>query len=1703
MSYSQFARLIYIEPNDVASTGDQFVNNSDGPSDNITWQPEDYTYFADLQVVVPDINDCGLVDYDGRYFNFSVNEGQQLGKDKERLLTTDYVNVGYTELKKNGQSTREFLGMNSINVDFNYYFFPEVTINFTDVRGYSLMMPTEENYRQNLELEANGKPKDFENLYQALFHFPYPKFYLTIKGYYGTRVTFELAVRDFKTSFNPESGSFDVTLQFIGYLYGLYTDIPMNYLLIAPYIDSLAVNEPGGYWSNNSNFTYVEGGKIQTFVEFLDSFVRVSDKISQNSENIQNNEYIKEYSNIKGKIDAYTGLKNSFSSYFASIASSYGERNKIGCANGSTYNAYFINESGLGNGIINIPTSIASELDVSINAIKDKYGVTVKRPTIGLSQVEEIGSCEVKLTALPIDSSSLDMIRKSGLDDLLINEIDSRELLKQYNRVAILNHHGVLSSIKDKINKLEATLYDKAKAASDVALNIFEKELGFKPTIRNIFRMIFAHLDTFMHFVYNGTLKIISDSSRNGSRIKVKDVLKGGVRVDIPRKNQNTPSYSLPPFTGFYEKKDSKWEMFFPARYGQIPEVKLVNDMVSSVLLTRKRVNEVYNYTQKRESQNNNANSGSYKMGFFPTIVSDYFHYGVNPYDYLKYDSSSSEVSIGEMLYMAAYRIFVAKKTRGTTIETSVENDNNGVTVATLKTNEDEGVEYADIEAYNYYLHKKNATVITKEMLNGIDSFDVIKKYIDSYTAYCKNQYLGDIKLNDYDIEFTGKDTYVYFKQCYKKGNSGLKFPSDSKDSIDGILHIFDAYEKKKCESYLDLSAILQEADDLDISKCYTNIEVSGTDKYFKNVYECGGDLAYRLYEYNPNVDFEPKRYKKSDNDGKSYYQLVSKMFDTEDVRGYRYPGLALNDLTNIFTTTSNKKDAPRPYVEKYANRGREAKAFLLLSAIPFKTTYLNSLIDAFAYEELTVESKSFFKIVPKCVLLYLGGWFYRHKIMDGGGKDLLVDCKAEKDQWTKLKDGKFTLEGEDVGCWAMDKLDERIKTELIKYFTDWCKSEQFMSLWEALLKSDYLLKNGYQYFKVPHNTAEVQLMKLYVEPCYVLYEKKNIKSNSVGVKALLRFVKTLNTLYSKDEGKTGKATNEVMDTDVSEETRLSIYRTLKTLNDKWLNSYTYGNFSLDDVATETSSKRRRFESNEYSNELRKEFNSFLFVDSFYTDIGDKMRINPKTVYDMVLNAVDAKENYSLYQFMADLCQKNKLLFITLPVYNNYYDSTTIKDIFSVHPKYDETKRIGNTYICMYAYEPSHVVNDDDIGGEFSNDGLLLNKNNSISLLESAEAIQFTQTSVEDMNITVPAFGVTYARQNQSYFKSIEISMDTPNITDYGILNLLEISKLGGRGFTDEPFAIGQDIFSIYSNRSYSCTVEMMGCMNIMPMMYFQLNNVPMFEGAYMIVKVSHNVVPGNTTTKFTGIRINKNQIPFNNDIFNVNTFIQLVNEFGYTHNAYSEVSETLSPSEVTNVKPSKPITNEDAKANAKIIKGRLKAEFGWTDVQVAGILGNMQQESMFNPKSVNKTEKKAQKPRVKNEPSRDYPYNYGAGLIQWTFYSRKIRVLGYIGKGSNFLENVSIGTAEGGPGGIEGCTLDEQITMLIAELRAIFPKVVSAISKCKSVEESATTFYYRVERSPKNEDKIYKIADMNTSYNRMEAERRTANAKNYVSNEG
>ena len=149
--------------------------------------------------------------------------------------------------------------------------------------------------------------------------------------------------------------------------------------------------------------------------------------------------------------------------------------------------------------------------------------------------------------------------------------------------------------------------------------------------------------------------------------------------------------------------------------------------------------------------------------------------------------------------------------------------------------------------------------------------------------------------------------------------------------------------------------------------------------------------------------------------------------------------------------------------------------------------------------------------------------------------------------------------------------------------------------------------------------------------------------------------------------------------------------------------------------------------------------------------------------------------------------------------------------------------------------------------------------------------------NLTQLNYDVSAFAVSYSQQNQSYFKKINVSMDNPKITAEVITNSLMLSEGGSQGDTNQPVAIGQNIYSIYSNRSYTCTVEMMGCVNIMPLMYFQLNNIPMFRGLYMIINVKHNIKAGDMTTVFTGVRVSRFSLPDVTDIMlNSNIFKKL-----------------------------------------------------------------------------------------------------------------------------------------------------------------------------------------------------------------------------------
>lgn len=150
----------------------------------------------------------GLDSINGKGTNQIQRNIEKDDKNKEIFLSQTVRNNVDTEL----------LGITQISIDTNLSLFPEVTIQMEDVRGRALF------------------EKGENSPYAVFFNYPYPMFFLTIKGYLGKAVKYQLALRNFNATFDTGSGNFKITVKFYAYKFNVLTQIPMKYLQALPYM---------------------------------------------------------------------------------------------------------------------------------------------------------------------------------------------------------------------------------------------------------------------------------------------------------------------------------------------------------------------------------------------------------------------------------------------------------------------------------------------------------------------------------------------------------------------------------------------------------------------------------------------------------------------------------------------------------------------------------------------------------------------------------------------------------------------------------------------------------------------------------------------------------------------------------------------------------------------------------------------------------------------------------------------------------------------------------------------------------------------------------------------------------------------------------------------------------------------------------------------------------------------------------------------------------------------------------------------------------------------------------------------------------------------------------------------------------------------------------------------------------------------------
>jgi hypothetical protein len=317
-----------------------------------------------------------------------------------------------------------------------------------------------------------------------------------------------------------------------------------------------------------------------------------------------------------------------------------------------------------------------------------------------------------------------------------------------------------------------------------------------------------------------------------------------------------------------------------------------------------------------------------------------------------------------------------------------------------------------------------------------------------------------------------------------------------------------------------------------------------------------------------------------------------------------------------------------------------------------------------------------------------------------------------------------------------------------------------------------------------------------------------------------------------------------------TEQTRTELWDTFKSLNDSWIAGFDFESKTL--------------------------FEDVMLVDRASRNVGDKILVDIFQIMDLIDSG---QYKNTLLDMVTTILVQNNFQHFMLPAYVNFYNVQDAQK--NPTPRPDGSLEFGNTlfgtflnvdyrnsspkFLCYYANKPSeHLDMKDNIDYRYRDDAFDLRRASDNPLIEN----QIDKQDWAKSNKVV-GFNVDMTRQNQQIFKSFSVSQDPGKPTSESLEMLNQMSNLGkNRRSTTQSVSL----YNLYKNRSYACSVDMMGDALIQPMMYFNIRNIPMFSGPYMITKVTHSVSENGFETQFEGTRQPFYSLP------RIDNFVQTLN---------------------------------------------------------------------------------------------------------------------------------------------------------------------------------------------------------------------------------
>ena len=1570
-------------------------------------------------------------------------------------MTTKYADMYVTDLVDYG--TSEMLGIKSVNIEFESAVVPVITVQFSDVRGMSLFTPTEMGKDSRFVNKRNVE----QSFFQAFFQLPYPKFNISVKGFYGNPVSYEVTCDKFDTNFNSETGNFDVTARFIGYRYSFLSDISMDLLLAAPYAKYLGEE----YWNEqkaNGHFaiTDVNGNKVQmpTMVEIMTKYNEAITKSQAVNTTIDREEATHEderrqLSEINKKYhEWYTQLA-------ADLIKKYGKDLCIPFFTSEKQDEFvgvliLVSREDKNDNLSfdatqfsdNLKT-LTNELNSTIKSYNESYAsfnkldfvsedfssvvknklfnplyVDVHDRTIkfnGFHVDNKIHRALINKYLFPTKEKEEDILRKIYNNDGVKQFIDCFYIDVDYTKLT-----NRISYLEQESNASPLEKQDK-KQREEFNRQIVE-ELGWSPTIENFTKISMAHLETLMHMLYTTAEGINADEGgRTPSALGV-SVGADGNCSDVREDNKVVPPFprvtKLITEADGTKKQEDCWIGEFNGGSGFGKEIDLVETFFNAVAELRQIIKESENRLVSIEED---KKRGDLDLAVpYPITSFDFFLdnnvYGEDVIDTI--ENFAGAVSIRMFDVLCAN--FFANNGRTPNFDWRNKADSLGKIEAHnffKKVNSDKNKDFRS------WIKLDNGKFNSKFVLDTVKSSKPNDRYPWSLTKGSSTP----MPLINTSNWFDRYQLTTSFGKCcmyplqnisFNKINEDYSFFQKNRDTFENhnvALSIAPKYSSpSKLDRYNAHYNFIIEDDYMKLSDTMGTVLSTNTMDEYKTI----SDFITDKIDIDKYIE---GRYSKlfSGRGSSIHESFVKKLgiTTTEDIKKYPYDnqnGFYVNvekkkligfdgskekkyytstekDLEAYLKNEIKSKSISSCFISEIFGNNKETKKVdyetsLLGDDMNFTPIAFLMGINCINYRNLEalilkpstlLLGATTFNYIPRFVVLQIGLILDE---MTNGGDANEINNSFNHDAVVQ----KLNVFNDRIGNTLtnyINKLSVYSRYVYIKYYRDWVNTEfkDFKNQLTGSNKKKHIaveqieqtsktssfvnrifLREDDSFVRTLTNKMMLPVMIINGNVNHIVQNREGLPNSyyrvdeSVYKKYLDAFISELNQLYGMvefkqdDNGNIVRLTTDAANT--TNEMRMELYRYLKQINDKWLPTSTMEDWYFNNFFDSSSLRKNQ----PYR---------FYFIDSYYNKIGNKLMLDVgKIVNEINVSFTYPDVNMSLYGFFGKIFGDNRCMFKCVQNFFDLKNQEAMANMFkplsyNTVMNADFTRNNGADFVVVYTYEPSKYLNVPN--SDYKDDGFMLNDE-----FYSPISVRSRGADDEGKNFyKIPAFGVTYGKQYQSFFKNVSVGMGNSIQTQQAIQAKHNI--INAAGTSKKTATVGQDLFDIYANQSYTCKVDMMGCAWVQPMMYFVLLNIPMFKGSYMIMKVSHTITPGNMSTTFTGCRMSN----VSNKLVE-NIFVDV----GQDENG-GEYTDTLTydnfMADVDNDCPYKvypvfqsSLTNMSANASAMdkassamtYIMGR-----GYSRIAAAGICGNIMQESTFDEYNVN-------------------PSSFAAGLCQW-----------------------------------------------------------------------------------------------------------------------